>query len=1706
MGEGGTENVPLGPRQRRVLFFVCNMQTTVLNNGVDAARQLKLMQYFYDAFSDLSGLDVTIIDSTERRDAARREAMPNFPEGGRHPHWEVLIQDNCVSLAFAYNVFPSLEWEWPFAAKGIHLDLDWEREQAIGHLLDTCRSLVVRHTQPAPFNLFRDPLPPLSALRSNGCEGPLLTVSLRGTASGLVAKRTHTFEEPSEGNIVLNMEETSPVLTQEYNLELGIIAGQLRTIIVVESLSQPTRALALLHAVPESNDCTAVIGVPRALKELECHPKDGCWAQFRLTVLQTAGHSNDADWPSSGGPFTIEELENLGSKSSWASSSVKVAVRAPDMIVTLLHEPNRATLGCSLSSTLAMGQAGGVPPVTLDSSEPFVAVKAAVSRIASLLRSCHLTAAEDELSILESWIGDTIAPSEYLLRYLCVSMCTLIQRELALKRFCAIGAIVSLQPVWPCGCRHMDDVQRHLAEQQGNGQSFLRMAHMERMGTVSPFGSLFTQFLLDVDAHECESYFMRTHYIPKITSEWMEGRIQTFISRRFGDGTFCKLMALRASITSMLLLPTKQGMESMQARASLLYRPAVPENPFMPVSDQRVTLLEEELAFLSSGLRLWVQALELSFSALGGLSVWQLGLKNPSFDVDFYTVGERLPSIDIDTAHDTSLSLQQLYEELIDGGLFPGLSSFVALTMALLSHLTGDGQGAVDWASRSLPNAKASGLFSMELLCATHVAIYQTLYGELHAPSQYVQLKDISSLAWKRGCPNFATGSAVLLMRVASIHGLSLPHQRKLLSLALVVLSEIHSHIGEARCFLTLATLVTDPLEAIELVRSAADVLTSIEATTPDQESKLAMLYNSVAAAKASLEARSTQGQQEAQRFPGEEANESYHPDQGNIRETQVRNLLALANGEIPTAHDSIALLEAVCEREPEQLKLIRKITAKAQLFRTQRNLQHYCEQVLPSILEDIELLDHGSLMAKVRIFGQLGAFENLQQLVASVHSDWISEPGDVLQPAIDKYEELCRLPDPCDGLPYDRRSPLLKAVFSYACPVIMTFVKAKMGAEALKILEVIDEGFGEESWSEQGAELDIVKLKAAVYWMAGVLDKARVWSLRKLQLLRRTYLADIASSSNEQFAATDYLEAGFAHGRICVSLAQQALQQGNREAHNVFMEECLNAVDPFFGSSSAASRKGKALIARLRQEILELERQLQRESFEHDTGQKAISSLREQLEQAERNFVSCAPDPGQTSGSLVKEISSALSEGHIVLLLSACSGEFEQVVALIRSGDAPILAGLRSQNGAFLHRLLVQLSMACNDHGNMSWSRHSRTIASLLFPEGDPLLEALQSEDVTTVYVMQQGFLQLLPFHTLLLEGMTDPIGITKRIVTIHRLRGLPAALAAEAPSFASICKESLLVGDTFDMETTPSQAKHFPTGTEEYVSNLRPVKLDDLGSSGREVDSIRRIISDYCHKNGRTDIDEAVMLKGEKAVAENVLKHLGDSSHVHIATHCVVSTTAPMLSAICLTKGKNIILEKLYNIRRTRRLELVTLSACNTGNGKPFDSHIGGFVYALLHLSSRSLIVSTQDVLDDFACSFMDTFYKELSEDNKSVEEALRIARKAVYFSATCGSIRVAKPRHGPVGDEEEVVFEDPPTTFMCDGCGNTIVVHWQRQDGIDFDMCDTCYKSRPELRKGVSLVRLDGNQVATNADPTALSFHPSAWAPFTLILNTM
>ncbi|MEH1782764.1 MAG: CHAT domain-containing tetratricopeptide repeat protein [Nostoc sp.] len=118
-----------------------------------------------------------------------------------------------------------------------------------------------------------------------------------------------------------------------------------------------------------------------------------------------------------------------------------------------------------------------------------------------------------------------------------------------------------------------------------------------------------------------------------------------------------------------------------------------------------------------------------------------------------------------------------------------------------------------------------------------------------------------------------------------------------------------------------------------------------------------------------------------------------------------------------------------------------------------------------------------------------------------------------------------------------------------------------------------------------------------------------------------------------------------------------------------------------------------------------------------------------------------------------------------------------------------------------------------------------------------------------------------------------------------------------------------------------------------------------------------------------------------------------------LHFATHGFVNDENPELSGIVLSlvdkQGKNIRgylrLEDLFNLDYPA--DLIVLSACETGLGKEIQGEgLVGLTRGLMYAGAERLVVSLWQVSDEGTSVFMQEFYKQMLQQGKPANQALR------------------------------------------------------------------------------------------------------------------
>ncbi|MCR3750283.1 CHAT domain-containing protein [Lentzea californiensis] len=146
------------------------------------------------------------------------------------------------------------------------------------------------------------------------------------------------------------------------------------------------------------------------------------------------------------------------------------------------------------------------------------------------------------------------------------------------------------------------------------------------------------------------------------------------------------------------------------------------------------------------------------------------------------------------------------------------------------------------------------------------------------------------------------------------------------------------------------------------------------------------------------------------------------------------------------------------------------------------------------------------------------------------------------------------------------------------------------------------------------------------------------------------------------------------------------------------------------------------------------------------------------------------------------------------------------------------------------------------------------------------------------------------------------------------------------------------------------------------------------------------------------------ATLLLGKEATGETVRAALSDAPLIHLATHGVLETEAPLASAVLLAFGDNLSTAELVGQRLAAGL--VVLSACHTGTGQVVrNDELLGLGRTLLAAGARSAVVSLWAVRDLSAALLMAEFHRHRQEgmpDSTALKSACRFIRRLDRDSA--------------------------------------------------------------------------------------------------------
>lgn len=191
---------------------------------------------------------------------------------------------------------------------------------------------------------------------------------------------------------------------------------------------------------------------------------------------------------------------------------------------------------------------------------------------------------------------------------------------------------------------------------------------------------------------------------------------------------------------------------------------------------------------------------------------------------------------------------------------------------------------------------------------------------------------------------------------------------------------------------------------------------------------------------------------------------------------------------------------------------------------------------------------------------------------------------------------------------------------------------------------------------------------------------------------------------------------------------------------------------------------------------------------------------------------------------------------------------------------------------------------------------------------------------------------------------------------------------------------------------------------GGETRYSEKRMMLIGDPVYREAEYAKLPNAFLEVSRVAGHFAADHRTVLTGAAASPDGYRSHQpGEFSYIHFVAHATASTTAPLDSAVVLSRdGEDVY--KLYArdiLRQSLHADLVTLSACYGSGLRQYTGEgLVGLAWAFLRAGSHQVIGAMWEVSDESTPLLMDQLYGELSKGNRP-DEALRSAKLAMIRS---------------------------------------------------------------------------------------------------------
>ncbi len=259
-------------------------------------------------------------------------------------------------------------------------------------------------------------------------------------------------------------------------------------------------------------------------------------------------------------------------------------------------------------------------------------------------------------------------------------------------------------------------------------------------------------------------------------------------------------------------------------------------------------------------------------------------------------------------------------------------------------------------------------------------------------------------------------------------------------------------------------------------------------------------------------------------------------------------------------------------------------------------------------------------------------------------------------------------------------------------------------------------------------------------------------------------------------------------------------------------------------------------------------------------------------------------------------------------------------------------------------------------------------------------LIAPAMTPDVTTLVIVPDGALHLLPFSALVSSGgwrLMEIASVTKAPsgTTLQILRNMPSQTGATQPYLG--------IAYAPNDPVRPTIASTTRSWLEGGDTDLTP-----LPNASVEVLLAARVFGPR----------NLTLVGPDASEAELKAKPLHAFRVIHIAAHAVGSDEEPERAGFVLAPGGKSEdgLWQAREIRHTQlNADLVTLSSCETGTGKlQGEEGIMNLARAFLMAGARSVVASLWDVDDRSSAALMTRFYAHIAK-GETVADSLRAAQ---------------------------------------------------------------------------------------------------------------